>query len=412
MDGNVSISHRSSQTVPIIDLNGIASLGVPLRPLATTMIQNCIGQTFKITQVGGIDITSFLIPVDAWYDPTYTGEKRIGLFVSGSTPWLKMSTGFFTHDCTLTTDGLFYRYTLGHSWHLDSGVFYDLVSTCHDLDAVMKRPVAFVYDPIITVLSISTFRQVNGYPSNQWGDKVYPGEQQDLYFHIGFEFPRLLPDDSVLTVGDIALRSLGNQSVSQTFRRLNQLFNMTVYPLDRQSQASYPHQPIVEISYWRPIFYPNVTPLPGLVVDLLTSPSLFSYNPSVHAQSSEVVYRPTAGPLLGECVFEVDAELHILPMRIISVAITLTQMDDSRNEYDQQIVNCVTYENSAALQANNRWVFNGPITNIVRNPLATFTLIQLSIISRYASDDHTPTVIITHQTPIRFRVSLISPVII
>ena len=118
IDGNVSISHIPSETVPIIDLNGIGSLGVKLFPLANTMVQNCIGQTFSIAHVGGIDITSFLIPVDAWYDQNLTGDKMVGLFVNGSTPWLKMTTGFHAHDCTLTADGLFFRYVLGHSWHL------------------------------------------------------------------------------------------------------------------------------------------------------------------------------------------------------------------------------------------------------------------------------------------------------
>ena len=412
IDGNVSISHIPYETVPIINLNGIESLGVKLFPLANTMLQDCIGQTFHITHVGGIDVTSFLIPVDAWYDQSISGRgaKIIGLFVNGKAPWLQMTNAFNVQDCTITADGLFFRYTLGPSWHLDNGVIYDMVCTCHHLDAVMQRPVVFVYDPIISVSDIATFRQVDNLPSNQWLSKVYPNEQQDLYFHIGFEFPRPLPDSSVVTVGDISLRSLGTQSVSQTFRALNQVFSFTMVPSDEQSYALVPHVPVCTSHAWYQIVS-MYDPNPLVKVNLLSSPSLqmFTTIPGYGKFiTSSCVYRSFEYPYIGDCVFEIDAEASFIPNRPMSVAITLTQMDEMYKEYDVQVYNKVTYAIESSLSVVNRWSFNGPITNTIQNGLVTKTRIDLSLRS-LGDIGLDPTVIIGPQSPVRLRVSLISP---
>ena len=180
-------------------------------------------------------ITTLLIPVPCWSELPTNG-KTVALIRDAGGGLIFTTSKFFARDCTVTSDGLFYRYVLPTPWSVDDVSIYDLISTCLQTDSVVRRTIPFVYSPLISAKNIFSSRQMSGErPSTNGRITLYPLEfsPHDYYFHASFEYTRQLPNTSVMSVGDVSIN--GISSILKMFNDMNQFAYIDIYPIGTNS---------------------------------------------------------------------------------------------------------------------------------------------------------------------------------
>ena len=328
--GDVTVSNAGDVATPIItawDSPGRVREVFPL-----TGVQNCLGEQFISLQK--LSIISLMLPVQTWKKPTL--PRSIWVMMMPHNALIYDAMYITSADCKLSSDRLFYIYTLPTPWELDGKSTYYINSTSTDpTDSILSRDIAWVYGSEIVPLCITTSHQDRGDPSPDNTIIVYDIEysQRYYYFPVGFQFMKAKPDTSVLTVGDVAVT--GIPSIIKMFNDMNQLGYIDMFPTSGSIITSFqPTSSSINV-----IASLITSPLPTETVFINTMmTSAFTLSPGDGLY--ELCYTIPNSPAVGLYRFSVDFEINFNRPRYNSF--TLMLVTDVLNSAYETIVNSTT----------------------------------------------------------------------
>jgi hypothetical protein len=347
VNGDMKITRKDKTDTDII---AVGSLGFGL-DIHVHVQSVSIGQTFIIhtNDELGVYIPAVLIPVPGW-GSFYS--KRFAIYEQDVLIFL--SQPFRKVDCTITPNN-FYRYQLPSILHLPDGN-YTMTCSADANDAYFKRPVNFVYDPILIPVNINYSLTIDGIPTLE-RLTILEYNDLDLLYHMSFQYVRTLADSSVLSVSDIALKSYSSVNATLDYLETSTARGIIDFGyIYGETNLVIMPQPITN-TFGYAYTIANI--------DLSKARILFLSNSRYATTEYHIDYHVSG---VGDYIFDVDAEINFMSSQTVTtfVMLGITSMSDNDIPIKYKIEKNIGYD--MALNVECKWSMKGLTVVSVTDP--------------------------------------------